>query len=133
MSTRQFCAIVAVVLVAGASLWAKDVSFRIKILRVASRQIQAPVVTPPDCNWKDLSAYCYSSGPQTYIEHGMVVEEANGKSLEIACTTENQPHCKNLPVNQTFDARRRGHILEVRCPDSHGKMRKQVYEIVGER
>jgi AMMECR1 domain-containing protein len=63
----------------------------------------------------------------------MVVEEPNGNSLEIECTVYNRwSHCRSLPVKQSFQARIGKHGVEIRYLDQHGKMRKQVYEIVSE-
>jgi|SRR5579864_3378823 len=133
MSTRRF-ALVAFLLFAVASVWAKDFPLRMKVVSAESREFQAPVLTPPDCNWKDLSGYCYSSSPQTYTENTMVVEGPDGKSLRIACTAEKQQsRCRNLPVNQSFEARRGNGVIEIRYRDQHGKLRKQVYQILGER
>jgi hypothetical protein len=69
----------------------------------------------------------------TYIENTMVVQEPDGKTLKIACTVYNQwSHCTDLPANQTFQARRVKHGLEIRYLDQHHKWRKQVYEIVSD-
>jgi len=63
----------------------------------------------------------------------MVVQGPDGKSLEIACTVLNRwSNCISLPVNQSFQARMRKHGLEIQYLDHHGKMRKQVYEILSE-
>jgi hypothetical protein len=67
------------------------------------------------------------------VENTMVVQEPDGKSLEIACTVYNRwSNCINLPVNQSFQARMGKHGLEIRYLDQHGKMRKQVYEILSQ-
>ena len=50
----------------------------------------------------------------------MVVEEPNGKSLEIACLVYSDwAHCAKLPVNQTFQATLRKHDLEIHYLDQH--------------
>jgi hypothetical protein len=114
-----------------ASAWSKDLPLHIKVLSAESHQFQGPPLVPRDCNWRDISAYCYSSSPDTYVENTMVVEESNGKSLEIACTVYNQwSHCTSLHVNQSFQAWLGKHGLKIRYLDQHGKMRKQVYEIL---
>ncbi len=114
-----------------ASAWSEDFSLQIKVLRAESHEFQAPPLVPPGCNWRDISAYCYGSSPETYVENTMVVREPDGKSLEIACTVYNQwSHCASLPVNQDFSARRTKHGLRIRYLDQHGKMRKQLYEIL---
>jgi len=116
-----------------ASAWAKDLPLHIEVLSAESHQFQAPPLLPPNCNWKDISAYCYDSSPETYVENTMVVQELSGKSLEIACTVDNPwSHCTSLPVNQTFQAKMGKHGLEIRYLDQHHKMRKQLYEIVEE-
>jgi hypothetical protein len=116
-----------------ASAWAKDLPLQIKVLSAESHQFQAPPLDPPNCNWRDISAYCYSSSPETYVENTMVVQEPDGKSLEIACTVYNQwSHCATLPVNQRFQAWMGKHGLKIRYLDQHGRMREQVYEIVRE-
>ena len=116
-----------------ASAWARDLPFQIKVLSAESYQFQGPVLDPPNCNFHDISAYCTSSSPQTYVENTMVVQEPDGKSLKIACAVDNRwSHCTSLPVNQSFQARMGKHGLEIRYLDEHGRMREQVYEILRE-
>jgi len=116
-----------------ASAWSQDLPLQIKVLSGESHQFQGPLLAPPNCNWFDLTAYCLNSSPKTYVENTMVVQEPNGKTLEIACTVYNRwSNCTNLPVNQSFQARMGKHGLEIRYSDQHGKMRRQVYEILRE-
>jgi len=125
--------VVTLLLAGMPSAWSEDLPLHIKVLSGESRQFQGPPLAPPNCNWRDIDAYCYSSSPQTYVENTMVVQEPDGKSLEIACTVYNQwSHCTSLPVNQSFQAQMGKHGLEIRYLDQHGKMRKQVYEILRE-
>jgi len=113
-----------------ASAWPKDLPLRVKVLSEESYQFQGPPFPAPNCEWRDISAYCFGSTPETYVENTMVVQEPDGKSLEIACTVYNQwSHCANLPVNQSFEARMGKRSLKIRYLDPHGKMREQVYEI----
>ena len=124
---------VTLLLAAMASAWAQDLPLQIKVLSGESHQFQGPLLDPPNCNWKDINAYCSSSSPTTYVENTMVVQEPDGKTLEIACTVLNRwSNCTTLPVNQSFQARMGKHGLEIRYSDQHGKMRTQVYEILGE-
>jgi hypothetical protein len=133
MRCHRLFFVVTLLLGAMASAWAKDLPLQVKVLRVESHQFEAPPINPPNCNWRDLTAYCYSSSPKTYVENTMVVQEPGGKSLKISCTVLNRwSHCITLPVNQTFRARMRKQGLEILYPDQHGKMRKQVYEILRE-
>ncbi len=114
--------------------WSRQLPIHIKVLSAATREVRIPVLTPPDCNWKDLSAYCYSSSPQKYIENTMVLQEQNGRALQVQCTTEEQgDKCIILPVNQSFDAWKEKNVLQIRYPDQRGKVRKYVYQIVRER
>lgn len=116
-----------------ASAWAKDLPLHIMVLSAESRQFQGPRLDPPNCNFQDIDAYCYGSSPETYVENTMVVQEPDGKSLEIACTVYNQwSHCTSLPVNQSFQAWLGKHGLEIRYLDQHGKVREQAYEILRE-
>jgi hypothetical protein len=113
------------------SSWSKELPFQIKVLSTESHQFQGAPLDPPNCTWRDISGYCTSSRPQTYIENKMVVLEADGKKLEIACTVYNPwSHCTSLPVNQTFRARTRKNGLEIRYRDQHGKWQKQVYAVL---
>ncbi len=83
------------------------------------------------CNWHDISAYCSSSTPETYVEKSMRVLDSNGRSMRIACTMFNRwSRCANLPVGQTFQAWEKNRSLIVRIPDSKGKQHDQKYEIV---
>ena len=133
MSSRHIFLVVVLLLAPVASGWTKDFPLHIQVLSAESRQYQGPRLAPPNCNWRDLTAYCYSSSPRTYVENTMVVQESDGKSLEIACTVYNRwSHCTTLPVHQTFQARMRKHGLEVRYLDQRGKVRKQLYEILRE-
>lgn len=126
-------AVLAVAILFLASAWSKDLPLQIKVLSGESHQFQGPPLTPPNCNWKDISAYCYSSSPETYVENTMVVQEPDGKSLEISCTVYAQwSHCTTLPVNQSFPAWMGKHSLKIRYLDQHGKVREQVYEVLRE-
>lgn len=133
MSYLRNFLIVSFFLAAMANAWSRDLPLQIKVLSAESHQFQGPPLDPPNCNWRDISAYCYGSPPQTYVENTMVVEEPNGKSLEIGCTVYNQwSHCTTLPVNQSFQAWMGKHGLNIRYLDQQGKWRKQVYEILKE-
>jgi hypothetical protein len=122
-----------VFLSATASASPRQSLLQVKVLSAESHQFEGPPLDPPNCNWKDISAYCYGSGPETYVENTMIVQEPDGKSLEIACTVYNQwSHCADLPVNQTFQATMGKHGLEIRYLDQHHKMRNQLYEILRE-
>jgi len=134
MACRRFFFVVPLLLVATVSAWSRDWPLQIKVLSAESRQFQGPPLVPRDCEWREISAYCYNSSPETYVENKMLVETADGEHLEIACTVYNQwSHCANLPVNRTFQARMTKHGLEIRYSDQDGKMRKQLYEILGKR
>jgi hypothetical protein len=116
------------------SAMSKNWQLQVKVLSADSHHFQGPPLVPRDCEWRDISAYCYSSSPKTYVEHKMVVQEPDGKQLEIACTVYNQwSHCASLPVNQSLHARMTKHGIEIRYLDQHGKWRKQLYEILGEK
>jgi hypothetical protein len=72
-----------------------------------------------------------AQAPKTYVENTMVVQEPDGNSLEIACTVYNRwSHCTSLPVDQSFEAWMGKRGLEIRYMDQHGKIRKQLYEIL---
>ena len=125
--------VVMVLLSATASPFSESAPFQITVLSAQSRQFKGPPDAPRDCNWRDYSAYCNNSSPETYVENTMLVQEPGGKTLRIACTVYNQwSHCTDLPVDQTFQARMVKHGLEIRYLDQHHKMRTQVYEIVDE-
>ena len=132
MHCHRLFFVVTLLLAAMPRAWSEDLPLHIKVLSEESRQFQGPRLAPPDCNFQDISAYCFSS-MKTYVENTMIVQEPDGKSLEIACTVYNQwSHCASLPANQSFQARMEKHGLEIRYLDQHGKMRKQVYEILRE-
>jgi hypothetical protein len=127
----SFLFLLALMLFLSASAWAKHVPVQVKVLSAESHAFQGPPLDPPNCNWKDISAYCYGSSPEIYVENTMVVQETGGKSLKIACTVYNQwSHCTDLPLNQTFQATMRKDGLEIRYLDQHHKVRKQLYEIL---
>jgi hypothetical protein len=116
-----------------ASALSKAMPFQVRVISATSRQFQGPPDAPRDCNWRDYSAYCLNSSPETYVENTMVVQKPDGESLTISCTVYNEwSHCTDLPVNQTFQARPVKHGLEIRYVDEHHKLRRQVYEIVGQ-
>ncbi len=118
-------------LAAMTNAWPQNLPFQIRVLRAESREFQAPPIDPPNCDWKDISAYCYNSSPETYIENTMVVQKSDGTSLEVACTVYNRwSHCASLPIDQSFQARTEKRGLEIRYMDRYGKMRKQFYEIL---
>jgi len=131
MSYLRFFLVATLFLAAMANAWSKNLPTQIKVLSAESSQFQGPPFPPPNCEWRDLSAYCYSSSPVTYVKNTMVVQEPNGKSLEIGCRVYNQwSHCTTLPVNQSFQAWMGKHGLKIRYLDQRGKWRKQVYEIL---
>jgi hypothetical protein len=114
-----------------ASASPRGLRLEVKVLKADSYTFQSPPIIPHDCNWRDLSAYCYGSKPVDYVENTMVVQEPDGKSLEVACTAYNRwSHCADLPVNSTFEAKMERHALEIRYLDQNHKMRRQMYEIL---
>jgi hypothetical protein len=86
MHSARLFFVVTLLLAAMASAWSQDLPLQIKVLSGESRQFQGPPLDPPNCNWRDISAYCFGSSPKTYVENTMVVQEPDGKSLEIECT-----------------------------------------------
>jgi len=110
---------------------APRVPVQIKVLSNEQRlTIGAPSVEK-NCTWRDLSAYCTSSTPETYVEKSMVVEERNGQSMRIRCTVLNRwSSCANLPVGKTFEAWSKKGALIVRYTDSRGKQHEQKYDVV---
>ncbi len=130
---RQILCVLTLLLMAAASAWSKESPLQIKVLSAESRIFEGPPIAPPDCNWRDISAYCTSSKPESYVENKMAVQEPDGKTLEIACTVYNQwSHCASLPVNQTFKARIVKNGVEIWFKDQRGKLRKQVYEVLSQ-
>jgi len=133
MSSFRWFFILLLFLPAMASSSAKVTPFRVKVLSAESQNFQAPPLAPPNCNFEDLNAYCYSSRPETYVAKIMVVQGSDGKSLKIGCIVYNRwSDCAALPVNQTFEARIAKRGLEIRDLDQDHKMRKQLYEILQE-
>lgn len=133
MSSFRLFFAVTVVFSAIASASSKPLPFQVKVLSAESQSFKAPALDPPNCNFHDIDAYCSSSSPQTYVENTMVVQEPNGKSLEVACTVYNQwSRCTTLPVNQSFQATVEKHGLEIRYSDQNHKMRKELYKILRE-
>jgi len=125
---------VTVFLSAMASAASKPTPLEVKVLKADSYTFKAPPIIPHDCNWQDLSAYCYSSKPVGYVENTLTVLEPDGKSLEVACTAYNRwSRCADLPVNSTFEAKMERHGLEIYYPDQNHKMRKQLYQILREK
>ena len=124
---------VTVFLSAMASAPPKPIPLQIKVLSAESHTFLRPPFYPPNCNWRDLDAYCDNSSPVTYVENTMVVRESSGQSVEIACTVYDPwSRCVDLPVNQTFQAKSEKRGLEIRYQDEHHKWRKELYEIVSE-
>jgi hypothetical protein len=125
---------VTLFLSAAAVASSKGTPLQVKVLSASSRQFEGPPLVPRNCNWIDISARCYDSKPVNYVENIMVVQKADGHTLEIGCTVYNQwSHCADLPVGQNFQAVLRKHDLEVRYPDQNGKMNEQTYEILKDR
>jgi len=113
--------------------WARELPVSIKVISEKTYQVQGPPLVPVNCNWPDYSAYCNNSRPRTYTENTMVVQEPDGKSLEVECTVYARwAHCPTLPVNQSYEARMKKNGVEISYLDQHGKMREQFYEIVRE-
>jgi hypothetical protein len=132
--SRRLVFVVIFFLAAMNNAWPQNLPFQIKVLSAESRQFQAPPIDPPNCAWKDISAYCYNSSPETYVENAMVVQKSDGTSLEVACTVYNRwSHCASLHVDQRFQARIEKRGLEIRYKDQSGKVQKQFYEILRQR
>lgn len=109
---------------------APRIPIQIKILRSEQRLITGAPSVEKNCNWRDLSAYCTSSTPETYVEKSMVIQEMNGQSMRITCTVLNRwSNCANLPVGKTFDAWSKKGALIVRYRDNRGKQRDQKYDV----
>ena len=105
MQSHRLFFVVTLLLAAMPRAWSGDLPLHIKVLSEESRQFQGPRLAPPNCNFESFDAYCFSS-TQTYVENTMVVQEPDGKSLEIACSIYNRwSRCASLPVNQSFQAR----------------------------
>jgi hypothetical protein len=132
------CIAVTVFLSAMASASSKPLPLEIKVLKAESYTFKSPPIVPRDCNWQDLSAYCYGSKPVGYVENTVVVQEPDGRSLQIACTAYNRwSHCTDLPVNSTFDAKMESRGLEIRyriktikCATSFTKSCGKTKEVV---
>jgi hypothetical protein len=87
---------------------------------------------PKDCNLQDYSAYCHHTRT-ALVSNTMVVQDSNGKSFTIACAVELQrSKCALLPVGRKFEARKQKGGIEVLYPDSKGKVRKQLYQLVAD-
>lgn len=111
----------------------EEASFSLRVLSAESREFQAPPVAPIDCNWRDYSAYCLNASPETYVENTMTVQATDGKTFQISCVAYNQwSNCTTLPIDNTFKAKPVKRGLEIRYVDTHNKLRKQLYTIVGE-
>jgi hypothetical protein len=41
-----------------ASARSKGLPLQVEVLSAESHQFQSPPLAPPDCNWRDISAYC---------------------------------------------------------------------------
>jgi len=114
-----------------ASASSKPLPIEVEVLKAESYTFESPPIIPNDCNWEDLSAYCYGSKPIDHVQNTMVVREPDGKSLQIACTVYNRwSHCTDLPVNSTCEAKMEKHGLEIRYLDQNHKIRRQLYEIL---
>jgi len=133
MSHFRIFVAVAVFLSAIANASPKPAPLQIKVLSAQNHTFQRTPFYPPNCNWRDLDAYCDNSSPVTYVENTMVVRENSGQSVEISCTVYNPwSRCVDLPVNRTFQAKKEKRGLEIRYQDDHHKWRKEFYEIVSE-
>ena len=111
---------------------APRVPIQIKILSNEQWLTTGAPSVEKNCNWRDISAYCTSSTPETYVEKSMAVQEMNGQSMRITCTVLNRwSNCANLPVGNTFEAWLKKGALVVRYTDSRGKQREQKYDVVG--
>lgn len=100
------------------------------MLSAASHQVQGAPLVPTDCGIRDYDGYCHGSAPVTYVENTMLIQEPNGALLHVGCWVYNRwSHCADLPVNQTFEAKKEGHGLTIQYFDQDHKLRRQFYEI----
>jgi hypothetical protein len=85
---------------------------------------------PKDCSIPDYSAYCHYTRI-ALVRNTMLVQDSNGKSFTIACAVELRwSKCALLPVGEKFEARKEKGGIAVLYPDSKGKERKQLYQLV---
>ena len=122
---------VVVLVLATAKVQAKPVTLQIRVVSAEDRTFQAPPLVPKDCTLWDFSGYCNHSSPVTYVEHMMVVRTGDGRSLDIGCTVYAKwSHCRDLPVDRSYQATVKKDVLEIRYVDEHHKWRTQGYEIL---
>jgi hypothetical protein len=85
---------------------------------------------PKDCSIPDYSGYCHYTRI-ALVRNTMLVQDSNGKSFTIACAVELRwSKCALLPVGEKFEARKEKGGIAVFYPDSKGKERKQLYQMV---
>ena len=103
---------------------------QLKVLTAASHRVEGPPLVPTDCGIRDYDGYCHGSAPVPYVENTMLVREADGTVLHVGCWVYNRwSHCADLPVNQTFEAKKEKHGLAIQYFDEHHKLRTQLYEV----
>jgi len=135
MSTRRI-----VVLSAGLSLVAicamaasRNTALQIKILDSETRS--APLGdsgVPANCEGVAFDAYCRSSRAVPLV-NTLVVQEGDKPPFRISCTAESRfSRCVPLPKGATFEARREKRGIVVYYVGDKGKLRSQLYTLVGE-
>ncbi len=85
MTCGRSLLVVLFIVAATASSWARSSSFRVKVLSGNSYDFEAPPLSPPNCNIREISGYCHNSAPVTCTENTMEVQDPAGKTFNIAC------------------------------------------------
>jgi len=87
---------------------------------------------PKNCDSLNFDAYCHNSKTVEVI-NTMLVREGNDPPFRLACKVESKwSRCIRLAEGQSFEAKRDNRGLTVYYLDGKGKLRSQLYTVVGE-
>jgi len=134
MSQRRIAAVQAgllfVALFANAAV--KNNTIRIQVL---DSETQSVVLddsgVPKNCDAVNFDAYCHNS-KTVEVTNTLLVQEGNKSPFRVACTVDTKwSSCVALAKATSFDAQRNKRGLVIYYADAKGKVRKQLYLLVG--
>lgn len=86
---------------------------------------------PKNCDGVNFDAYCHNS-KTSEVTNILLVQEGDHPPYRIVCSVDTKwSRCAPLAKGKSFDAKREKRGLLVYYVDDNGKMRKQLYTMVG--
>jgi hypothetical protein len=102
----------------------------LKVIHVDSHPLADANAVPKNCDLQNFDAYCNQSKNPSE-EYVMVVQASNGDRYTISCTVDSRwSKCSGLPLGAKFDARQEKGGITVVLEDTHGRDKKEFYQLL---